>query len=83
MTKLKRPVRVRWSNHHDKNFKPGDDELTFELPADLECRDVEHRRIESRLSTMDHLDIVYFTYINPLSGVKSGAIVPKSYVTTE
>jgi hypothetical protein len=87
-TRLKRPVRLRWANHYKKSFKPGDPEVILELPAGTECLDVEHRRIESRLSSTGYLDIVYFTYEVPLPAsestrTKARGVVPKSYVTTE
>lgn len=78
-TRLKYPVLCRWANHHSKNFKPGDLEVTFELPAGLECHDVEHRRLTTRLSSTGHVDVVHLTYTNPLSGAKSRATVAKSY----
>lgn len=80
MTKLVKSVKCRWANHHKKDFKPGDLEVTFVLPIGTECEIIEKKRIVTYLSTKEYWDNVLISYKNPLSGATSRALVPCEYV---
>ena len=74
---LTKPLRFRWANHHDKNFKPGDPEVTFTLPMGTEVTVAATRKMEAgKIFNYVILTVCDISYVNPLSGVISPAIVP-------
>jgi hypothetical protein len=80
-THLTKPLLFRWVNHHDKNFKPGDLEVTFTLPAGTEVTVEARRTINAgKIYNYATLDLCDITFKNPLSGVTSGAIVTAGYL---
>ena len=78
---LTQPLRFRWANHHDKNFKPGDPEVTFALPVGTEVTVDATRKMEAgKVFNYIILTVCAVSFVNPLSGVISHAIVPVDYL---
>ena len=81
MARLIKPLHARWANHHKKDFKPGDPEVTFTLPVGTEVELVATRTINAG-SCFNYvtLEVCDITYTNPLSGATSGATVWSDYL---
>lgn len=76
MAQLIKPLHFRWANHHKKDFKLGDPEVTFVLPVGTAITVVARRTINTgKLYDYSTLQTCEITYTNPLSGATSGAIV--------
>jgi hypothetical protein len=81
VSRLIKPLHFRWANHHDKHFKPGDPEVTFTLPVGTEVTVITTRQMEAG-KVFDYvvLTMCDISYVNPLSGAISHAVVTADYV---